>query len=104
MDDPDIALAIAGGALLGLGQLLLDQPDRDDAQTADDVTRDVLRMFGVTAKRAERLTTQALPDLTSGNDAGVGRVATGSASRSRPGDFRISFRRNEIRRRRTARR
>ncbi|MCV7356524.1 TetR/AcrR family transcriptional regulator [Mycolicibacterium fluoranthenivorans] len=70
VDDPDIALAIAGGALLGLGQLLLDQPDRDDAQTADDVTRDVLRMFGVTAKRAERLTTQALPDLTSGNDAG----------------------------------
>jgi AcrR family transcriptional regulator len=70
VDDPDIALAIAGGALLGLGQLLLDQPDRDDAHTADDVTRDVLRMFGVTAKRAERLTTQALPDLTPGNDAG----------------------------------
>lgn len=64
VDDPDIALAIAGGALLGLGQLLLDQPDRDDAQTADDVTRDILRMFGVTAKRAERLTTQTLPDLT----------------------------------------
>jgi AcrR family transcriptional regulator len=68
--DPDIALAIAGGALLGLGQLLLDQPDRDDAEAADEVTRDVLRLFGLTAKQAEKLTSGPLPDLTIANDPG----------------------------------
>ncbi|MBX7435136.1 TetR/AcrR family transcriptional regulator [Mycobacterium sp. Y57] len=68
--DPDIALAIAGGALLGLGQLLQEQTDRDDAQAADDVTRDILQLFGVDAAQAERLTSQPLPDLASYSDAG----------------------------------
>ena len=31
VDDPELALSVAGGALLGLGNLLRDQPDRDDA-------------------------------------------------------------------------
>lgn len=61
--DPDIALAVAGGALLGLGQLLFDQPDRDDAAAADEVTRDVLRLFGLTARQAENLTSRELPEL-----------------------------------------
>ncbi|MGV0585272.1 TetR/AcrR family transcriptional regulator [Mycobacteroides chelonae] len=60
VDDPDIALAIAGGALLGLGQLLHDQPDRDDAQAADAVTRNVLRFLGMTAKQAAALTSRPL--------------------------------------------
>src|SRR6186997_1741623 len=47
VDDPMLALAVAGGALMGLGQLLHDQPERDDAETADRVTRDVLIMFGL---------------------------------------------------------
>src|SRR6201990_3480409 len=34
-DDPELALAMAGGALLGLGNLLRDNPDRDDAVAAD---------------------------------------------------------------------
>ena len=68
--DPDIALAIAGGALLGLGQLLLDQPDRDDAEAADEVTRTVLRLLGMTARQAARLTSRPLPDITVGGDTG----------------------------------
>ena len=68
--DPDIALAIAGGALLGLGQLLLDQPDRDDAEAADEVTRTVLRLLGMTARQAARLTSRPLPDIAVGGDTG----------------------------------
>lgn len=70
VDDPDVALAVAGGALLGLGQLLLDQPDRDDAEATDEVTRDVLRLFGLTTRQAERLVSQPLPDITVDNDTG----------------------------------
>jgi AcrR family transcriptional regulator len=66
--DPDVALAIAGGALLGLGQLLFDQPDRDDAKAADEVTRSVLRMLGMTAREASRLTSRKLPDIAVGGD------------------------------------
>lgn len=61
--DPAVALAIAGGALMGLGQLLDSEPDRDDAQTADDVTRDVLRLFGMSEAEAQRLCATPLPDL-----------------------------------------
>ncbi len=31
VDDPELALSVAGGALLGLGNLLRNQPQRDDA-------------------------------------------------------------------------
>jgi AcrR family transcriptional regulator len=68
--DPDIALAVAGGALLGLGQLLLDHPDRDDAHDADEVTRDVLRLFGMTARQAQHLTSRPMPDVAVNNDTG----------------------------------
>jgi AcrR family transcriptional regulator len=61
--DPDLALAIAGGALLGLGQLLMAQPERDDAETADRFTEDLLRLFGMTAKEARRLCQLPLPDI-----------------------------------------
>src|SRR5271168_874173 len=49
VSDPVLALAVAGGALLGLGQLLQNQPERDDAEAADRVTEDVLIMFGLSA-------------------------------------------------------
>jgi AcrR family transcriptional regulator len=68
--DPDIALAVAGGALLGLGQLLLDQPDRDDSQAADEVTRNVLRLFGMTVRQATQLTSGPLPEIAIGGDTG----------------------------------
>jgi AcrR family transcriptional regulator len=61
--DPAIALAVAGGVLMGLGQLLSDQPERDDGQTADDVTEDVLRLFGMSVEEAHQLCREPLPDI-----------------------------------------
>ena len=63
VDDPELALAVAGGALLGLGKLLHDQPDRDDATATDTVTEDVLRLFGVPADEARDICRRPLPDL-----------------------------------------
>jgi len=63
VDDPVLGLAVAGGALMGLGQLLHDQPERDDVETADRVTRDVLIMFGLPADDAEEICRRPLPDL-----------------------------------------
>ena len=63
VEDPALALAVAGGALMGLGQLLHDQPDRDDAAAADRVTRDVLIMFGVAADEAAVICGRPLPEL-----------------------------------------
>ncbi|BBX48652.1 TetR/AcrR family transcriptional regulator [Mycobacterium cookii] len=63
VDDPALALAVAGGALMGLGQLLADEPDRDDAAAADRVTEDVLRLFGMDADEAHEICQRPLPDL-----------------------------------------
>lgn len=63
VDDPALALAVAGGALMGLGQLLADEPDRDDAQAADRVTEDVLRLFGMNADEAHEICRRPLPAL-----------------------------------------
>src|SRR6476619_6213773 len=63
VDDPMLALAVAGGALMGLGQLLHDQPERDGTETADRVTRDVLIMFGLPADEATEICRRPLPDL-----------------------------------------
>jgi AcrR family transcriptional regulator len=61
--DPELAMAVAGGALMGLGQLLNDQPERDDAEATDQVTEDVLRIFGVPADEAHEICQRPLPDL-----------------------------------------
>ncbi|MCW2652435.1 MAG: TetR/AcrR family transcriptional regulator [Mycobacterium sp.] len=63
VDDPELALAVAGGALLGLGKLLRDRPERDDARATDKVTEDVLRLFGVPAQQAHEICRRPLPDL-----------------------------------------
>jgi len=63
VDDPELALAVAGGALMGLGRLISNQPDRDDAKTADRVTEDVLRMLGLSADEARSICRRPLPDL-----------------------------------------
>ncbi len=63
IDDPELALAMAGGALLGLGKLLRDDPDRDDARAADTVTENVLRLFGLSADEARAVCQRPLPDL-----------------------------------------
>jgi hypothetical protein len=65
VDDPELALAVAGGALLGLGNLLRNQPDRDDAEAADTVTENVLRLFGLPADEARDISRRPLPDLES---------------------------------------
>ncbi len=61
--DPELALAVAGGSLLGLGQLLTAQPERDDAETSDRFTEDLLRLFGMSAAEAHRLCQLPLPDI-----------------------------------------
>ena len=61
--DVDIAVTIAAGALLALGQLLHDQPDRDVEQTTDQMTEDLLHMFGVPRRQAHRICSKPLPDL-----------------------------------------
>ena len=66
LDDPELALAMAGGALLGLGQLLRDDPGRDDARAADVVTENVLRLFGLGAAEARAVCRRPLPDDTFG--------------------------------------
>lgn len=63
VEDPGLALAVAGGALMGLGQLLHDHPERDGGESADQVTRDVLMMFGVPAEEAAEICQRPLPDL-----------------------------------------
>jgi hypothetical protein len=63
VDDPALALAVAGGSLMGLGKLLADEPGRDDATAADRVTQDVLIMFGVPAAEAAEICGLPLPDL-----------------------------------------
>jgi AcrR family transcriptional regulator len=62
VDDPELALAMAGGALLGLGKLLRDNPDRDDARAADTVTESVLRLLGLSAEEAHAVCQHPLPD------------------------------------------
>lgn len=63
VEDPELALAMAGGALLGLGNLLRDNPDRDDARAADIVTENVLRLFGLAADQAHAICQRPLPDV-----------------------------------------
>ncbi len=63
IDDPELALAMAGGALLGLGALLRDDPDRDGASAADAVTAHVLRLFGLGADEARAVCQRPLPEL-----------------------------------------
>ena len=63
VEDLDVAVTIAAGALLALGQLLHDQPERDVEQTTDRVTEDLLRMFGLPRRQAQRICSLPLPDM-----------------------------------------
>jgi AcrR family transcriptional regulator len=60
--DPDLAMVIVAGASICLGQMLHDHPDRDDAEAADQVTEDLLRMLGVPADEARNICQRPLPD------------------------------------------
>jgi AcrR family transcriptional regulator len=61
--DLDVAVTMAAGALIALGQLLHDQPQRDVEETTDRVTEDLLRMFGLSKRQAARICALDLPDL-----------------------------------------
>jgi AcrR family transcriptional regulator len=59
--NPDLALMSAGGALLGLLQLLDFDPDADADELSDEMTYHVLRMFGMTRAAARKLCSGPLP-------------------------------------------
>jgi len=59
--DPDVAIMAAGGALLGLLQLLDARPDADADALSDEMTFHVLRMFGMNKRSAQKLTSRPLP-------------------------------------------
>ena len=63
VEDIDVAVTMTAGALLALGQLLHDQPDRDVEETTDRVTEDLLRMFGLPRRQAQRICSLPLPDI-----------------------------------------
>jgi AcrR family transcriptional regulator len=71
VEDLDVAVTMTAGALLALGQLVHDQPDRNVEQTTDRVTEDLLRMLGVPRRQARRLCSLPLPNLDGapGNDS-----------------------------------
>ncbi|WP_099252117.1 TetR/AcrR family transcriptional regulator [Mycobacterium sp. shizuoka-1] len=62
VEDPELTLSVAAGALLGLGHLLQAHPERDAGRTADIVTEDVLRLFGMSAQDAREICSLPLPD------------------------------------------
>jgi AcrR family transcriptional regulator len=66
IDDPELALAMAGGVLLGLGALLRADSDRDGALAADQATENVLRLFGLSAQEAHAICRRPLPDFAAG--------------------------------------
>lgn len=61
--DPELAMVIGAGTLLALGQLLHDQPERDDVKTVDEVTENLLELFGMPADEADRICRLPLPDV-----------------------------------------
>lgn len=61
--DPELAMVTVAGAALCLGQLLHDEPERDDAAATDQVTEDLLRMLGLAADEAQEICQRPLPDL-----------------------------------------
>lgn len=63
ISDADLAMVTTGGAAISLGQFLHDHPERDDAEVTDQVTVDLLRMFGLPAAEAEQICRQELPEL-----------------------------------------
>jgi len=64
LDDPERALAVAGGLLMGLGVLLTGNPDRDAEQTTDAVAEDLLRLFGMSAREARKICARPLPEIS----------------------------------------
>jgi len=62
VENADIALMAAGGALLGLLQWLEVHPDADAGALSDEMAERLLRMFGMTKRDAKRLCSRPLPE------------------------------------------
>ena len=71
VDDPELALTLAAGALLSLNRLLHDQPERDDAQATDRLVENLLRVYGLPADEAQEICRRPLPDLMSSQSKGA---------------------------------
>jgi AcrR family transcriptional regulator len=63
--DPDLAMVIVAGAALCLGQFLHDHPGRDEAEAADRIAEDLLRMLGLPPGQAHEICQRPLPDFDS---------------------------------------
>ncbi|CCK26116.1 TetR family transcriptional regulator [Streptomyces davaonensis JCM 4913] len=63
IDDPHTALAMVGGALLGVLHLLETRPDLDAEQVSDQLATRLLRMFGMTHAEAQEIAGRPLPSL-----------------------------------------
>jgi len=63
VDDPKLAMAVAAGALLGLGKLLQDEPKRDDAAAPIESPKTYCRLFGLPADEAHEICRRPLPDI-----------------------------------------
>ncbi|WP_228815087.1 TetR/AcrR family transcriptional regulator [Nocardia cyriacigeorgica] len=61
--DPDLAVMAAGGAMLGLLQLLDADPSADADALSDEMTYRMLRMFGMNKRTAQRLSSGPLPEI-----------------------------------------
>lgn len=61
IENLDVTLAAAGGALLGLIQLLDDEPHMDAAAAGDDLAANLLCMFGLPYDEARQLSKSPLP-------------------------------------------
>lgn len=62
-DDPEIAFMAIGSGLIGMMQLLSENPDRDVATTTDEFVVLALRMLGVSAEDAATLVARPLPPV-----------------------------------------
>ncbi|WP_205877208.1 TetR/AcrR family transcriptional regulator [Mycobacterium camsae] len=58
--DPHLAMVVAAGMLLGLGELLHAEPGRDAAQSTDQIAEDLLKMFGMSVDEARRICSMPL--------------------------------------------
>ncbi|MGW7526223.1 TetR/AcrR family transcriptional regulator [Streptomyces sp. NPDC054783] len=63
IDDPHSAVAMAGGALLGVLHLLETCPDLDTERVTDQLAARLLRMFGLTRTEAQEIATRPLRAL-----------------------------------------
>lgn len=64
VDDPEVALMLVAGGLLGLLQLVASRPDLDEAEVSDRFAERLLRALGLSAKDARTVCHRPLPELS----------------------------------------